>query len=137
MQALKAQGISRDTLPYKAPFQPWGSWFALVVTGIITLFKGFDTFLPFTTDTFITCVGLIHVTRNPVLINVCRSYIAVPTFFVLWLGYKLIYKTTVIPSEDVDLVSGLQQINDEEEKYLMNEKAKGPQTRLQRIWDSL
>lgn len=67
----------------------------------------------------------------------CRSYIAVPTFFVLWLGYKLIYKTTVIPSEDVDLVSGLQQINDEEEKYLMNEKAKGPQTRLQRIWDSL
>ncbi|KAJ8700204.1 amino acid transporter [Pleurotus ostreatus] len=119
MQALKAQGISRDTLPYKAPFQPWGSWFALVVTGIITLFKGFDTFLPFTTDTFIT------------------SYIAVPTFFVLWLGYKLIYKTTVIPSEHVDLVSGLQQINDEEEKYLMHEKAKGPQTRLQRIWDSL
>lgn len=40
MKALKAQGMSRDDLPYKAPFQPWGSWFALVATGIITLFKG-------------------------------------------------------------------------------------------------
>lgn len=40
MKALKAQGISRDSLPYKAPFQPYGSWFALIATGIITLFKG-------------------------------------------------------------------------------------------------
>lgn len=40
MRALKAQGISRNTLPYKAPLQPYGSWFALVSTGIITLFKG-------------------------------------------------------------------------------------------------
>ncbi|KAL0946953.1 hypothetical protein HGRIS_013110 [Hohenbuehelia grisea] len=54
LRALKAQGISRDTLPYKAPFQPWGSWFALFATGIITIFKGFDTFIPFTQDTFVT-----------------------------------------------------------------------------------
>ena len=40
MKALEAQGMSRDDLPYKAPFQPWGSWFALIATGIITLFKG-------------------------------------------------------------------------------------------------
>lgn len=40
MNALKVQGISRDTLPYKAPLQPYGSWFALISTGIITLFKG-------------------------------------------------------------------------------------------------
>ncbi|KAG2368480.1 amino acid permease/ SLC12A domain-containing protein [Suillus spraguei] len=40
MQALKAQGISRDDLPYKGPGQPLGSWFVLVSTGIILLFKG-------------------------------------------------------------------------------------------------
>lgn len=40
MKALKAQGMSRDDLPYKAPFQPWGSWVALVATAIITIFKG-------------------------------------------------------------------------------------------------
>ncbi|KAG9318440.1 dicarbixylic amino acid permease [Chiua virens] len=40
MGALKTQGVSRDTLPYKAPLQPYGSWFALVCTGVIMLFKG-------------------------------------------------------------------------------------------------
>lgn len=54
MRALKAHGMSRDDLPYKAPFQPWGSWFALIATGIITIFKGYDTFIPFTKDTFVT-----------------------------------------------------------------------------------
>jgi len=40
MKAMKAQGLSRDSLPYKAPFQPFGSWFALISTGIITISKG-------------------------------------------------------------------------------------------------
>jgi len=40
MKALQYQGLSRDSLPYKAPFQPFGSWFALVSTAIVTLFKG-------------------------------------------------------------------------------------------------
>lgn len=54
MRALEAHGLSRDDLPYKAPFQPWGSWFALGSTLIITIFKGFDSFLPFNTANFIT-----------------------------------------------------------------------------------
>jgi amino acid transporter len=54
MRALKAQNMSRDDLPYKAPFQPYMSWFALISTGIITFFKGFDTFLPFNKANFVT-----------------------------------------------------------------------------------
>jgi amino acid transporter len=119
MGALKAHGKSRDDLPYKAPFQPWGSWFALISTGIITLFKGFDTFLPWNVANFIT------------------SYIAVPIFFVLWLGYKLIFKTRVILPKHVDLVTGLRAIDEEEEQYLEYEKAKGPQGRFRKIWDAL
>jgi amino acid transporter len=61
MRALKAQGISRDSLPYKAPFQPSGSYFALISTTIIVIFKGFDTFMPFMADTFITCVHLQNI----------------------------------------------------------------------------
>ncbi|THU78638.1 dicarboxylic amino acid permease [Dendrothele bispora CBS 962.96] len=111
MKALKAQGISRDTLPFKAPFQPYGSWFALIATGIITFFKGFDTFIPFTTDTFIT------------------SYIAIPTFIVLYIGYKCYYKTVRIAPENVDLVTGLQAIEEDELKYKMEREAMGPQNR--------
>ncbi|KAG6832374.1 hypothetical protein H0H92_002642 [Tricholoma furcatifolium] len=54
MKALKVHGLDRQNLPYKAPLQPWGSWFALIATAIITVFKGFDTFIPFTVDTFVT-----------------------------------------------------------------------------------
>lgn len=57
MKALKAHGISRDDLPYKAPFQPWGAWLAFVSTVIITLFKGFDTFLPWNAPNFVTYVS--------------------------------------------------------------------------------
>jgi amino acid transporter len=40
MRALKAQGIDRSTLPYKAPLQPFGSWFALWFTGLVLTFNG-------------------------------------------------------------------------------------------------
>jgi amino acid transporter len=72
MRALRAQGMSRDDLPYKAPFAPYLSWFALISTvslsvfrpsiisyvsilqAIITFFKGFDTFIPFNKANFVT-----------------------------------------------------------------------------------
>lgn len=137
MNALKAQGRSRDTLPYKAPFQPWGSWFALVgtwlaivgsmygsdryntATAIITLFKGFDTFIPFTKDTFVT------------------SYIALPVFVLLFGGYKFYYKTKRIPAAHVDLVTGLATIDEEEQNFLKEQEALGPRSTRQRLWDSL
>ncbi|KAG6854320.1 hypothetical protein C0991_008215 [Blastosporella zonata] len=119
MKALKVHGLAREELPYKAPFQPWGSWFALIATAVITIFKGFDTFIPFTVDTFIT------------------SYIIIPTFVVFWLGYKLYHKTRLIPLDQVDLVTGKQQIDEEEEKFLAAQAALGPRSTLQQFWDSL
>lgn len=116
MQALKAQGISRDDLPYKGPGQPLGSWFVLVSTGIILLFKGFNTFLPFTPGLFIT------------------SYLPVPLFFIFWLGYKLRYRTRVIPSSKVDLLTGKREIDEEEEQFILREKAGG---RKLSIWQRL
>lgn len=118
MKALQAQGKSRDSLPYKAPFQPYGSWFALIATGIITIFKGFDTFIPFTKDTFVT------------------SYIGIPTFILFWSGYKLWYRTKVIPSEKVDLTTGRKRIEEEEEQYRLEEEMKGPKTRWQKIMET-
>ncbi|KAI0336423.1 dicarbixylic amino acid permease [Cubamyces sp. BRFM 1775] len=119
MKALKAQGLSRDALPYKAPFQPWGSWFALVATAIITLFKGFDTFIPFTQDTFVT------------------SYIGLPAFLLFYVGYKVYYRTTLIPSDKVDLVTGKREIDEEEERFNQEQEARGPRSRWQRIWEDL
>ena len=43
---LKHNGISRNTLPYKSPFQPFLAWFAICFCSIVALFNGFDAFLP-------------------------------------------------------------------------------------------
>ncbi|KAI3065378.1 hypothetical protein CBS147353_8435 [Aspergillus niger] len=43
--ALRRQGISRDTLPYKGYLQPFAGWFALVGTIVMTLIIGFEIFI--------------------------------------------------------------------------------------------
>ena len=74
--------------------------------------KGFDTFIPFTKDTFVT------------------SYIAIPAFVLFWAGYKLYYRTRVIPLDKVDLVTGRRKIEEEEEQFRREQEMKGPRTRL-------
>lgn len=44
MRALKAQGTSRDSLPWKAPGQPYVAYISLGITAIVTFFKGASRF---------------------------------------------------------------------------------------------
>ncbi|KAK8101098.1 hypothetical protein PG999_011472 [Apiospora kogelbergensis] len=54
---LKAQGYSRDDLPYKSPGQPYVTWATLLVVILVILFSGFDVFVDgrFTATGFLTC----------------------------------------------------------------------------------
>lgn len=45
-RALQAQGISRDTLPYKGYFQPYAAYYSLVATFVFTFVGGYTVFLP-------------------------------------------------------------------------------------------
>ncbi|KAJ3565910.1 hypothetical protein NP233_g7342 [Leucocoprinus birnbaumii] len=42
--ALKKQGISRNQLPYRSPFQPYLTYYALVMNVLIILFSGWTSF---------------------------------------------------------------------------------------------
>lgn len=66
-----------------------------------------------------------------------RSYIAIPVFLILWVGYKIYYKTKVIPPEYVDLITGKREIDDEEDRYLAEQELKGSLTRRQKFWNAL
>ncbi|KAF8538738.1 general amino acid permease AGP2 [Trichophaea hybrida] len=46
LRALKAQGISRDSLPHKAWGQPYMTYFALVCTVVMCFVGGYEVFLP-------------------------------------------------------------------------------------------
>lgn len=45
-RALKAQGISRDSLPYKAWFMPFAAYYALVTAFVMAFVGGYTVFLP-------------------------------------------------------------------------------------------
>ncbi|KAL8277386.1 hypothetical protein RQP46_010226 [Phenoliferia psychrophenolica] len=96
-KALKVQGISRDTLPYKAWGQPYLAWTAFSITGVVAFFKGFDVFIPtFNYKSFIT------------------NYIGIPVFVAIWAGWKLYHKTSMIPLNLVDLTTGKREFDDDE-----------------------
>lgn len=118
MKALKAQGISRDTLPWKAPLQPYAAYVAFVITAIVTLFKGFDSFIPkFNYKTFIT------------------NYCAVPFWLALYFGWKFVHKTKIIPSAEVDLVSGRREFDEDEAMWEEKEALRGKQPWWKRVWE--
>ncbi|KAI5304265.1 hypothetical protein KEM56_006679 [Ascosphaera pollenicola] len=93
--ALKHHGISRDLLQFKSPFQPYLSYYSLAFCTIVVLFNGFDNFIPgrFSTRAFII------------------AYIACPVFFLFYFGHMLIYKTSIIPLDKVDLWTGREPID--------------------------
>jgi len=82
--ALKFHNISRDDLPYKSPFQPYSAYFGAIVCALIILFNGFTVFSPFNVTGFVS------------------SYIGIPVFFGLYLGYKIIKRTKMVDLCDID-----------------------------------
>ena len=65
------------------------------------------------------------------------SYIGIPTFFIFFFGYKFWFRTKVIPPAAVDLFSGKREIDEEEERFIEEEKARGERSRWQRFFDEL
>lgn len=63
LQALKVQGISRDTLPYKTRFQPFCAYYGLVCTFVMAFVGGYTVFLPGNWDVpnFIFSYGMIGI----------------------------------------------------------------------------
>ncbi|KAI9036183.1 putative amino acid permease [Aspergillus affinis] len=90
---LKAQGVSRSSLPWMAPLQPYAAWFGFIGSTIITLVAGFPVFLKGNWNTS----------------DFFASYIGIPIFIVPIIGWKLIHKTKFIRASNIDLWSGRLQ----------------------------
>lgn len=110
MRALAARGVSRDTLPYKAMWQPFFSWYGVFFNVLIIITQGFTAFIPWNTSNFFA------------------AYISLILFFALYFGYKLVYKTSFVNPADADLDTGRKEV---EEMYF--EEAK-PTTVWGKFW---
>ncbi|PYI57573.1 amino acid permease [Paenibacillus flagellatus] len=89
-RAFKAQGKSLDELPYKARWFPFGPLFAFALCSIVILGQNVSAFTAGAVD----WEGLLV------------SYIGLPLFVALWLGYKWAKRTKIVPLEQCDLEQG-------------------------------
>lgn len=88
--ALKAQGLSRNTLPYKGRFQPYTSYFAMGGTLFMLLAGGYEVFLGGQLDIkwFFLDYGMIAF------------------FIIAFIGWKLFFRTRYIRPGTADLSLG-------------------------------
>lgn len=98
---LKYQKISRDTLPYKAPLQPYLSYFTFFMFSVIILLSAFTVFIngQWSASVFVT------------------TYISVPLFVIVWLGYKLWTRCKFVRLDEMDFVTGRRAIEEIDEQH--------------------
>ncbi|KGM91999.1 uncharacterized protein PADG_11786 [Paracoccidioides brasiliensis Pb18] len=102
MKALHAQGVSRDSLPYKGYWQPYLAYYACAGTLIMAFVGGYTVFLPgnWSVPTFLFSYTMI---------GVCP---------LLFLGWKLIKKTKWLKPHEVDLFTDVAEIDEYTRKFV-------------------
>ena len=84
-RAYVKQGRSLDELPYKAPFFPFGPILAFTMCLIVLLGQNYEA-----------------VFRGQ-LLQVASSYIGLPIFLLIWLGYHLVKKDRTVSLDEMDV----------------------------------
>lgn len=107
MDILRLRGISRDSLPFKAKFMPYGSYYACGFIFLIVLFQGFDAFWDIDASKFFT------------------SYISPILFIFCWIVFHFVFNgftkkaftwnSILIPKDECDIDTGARNIDDDEE----------------------
>jgi len=90
----RAQGLDRNLLPYRSPLQPYAAWYALIMIVVILILSGFSVFLRdnWDTATFVT------------------NYLPLMLAPFLFIGATLVMKSKFIKVEDMDFITGLDQV---------------------------
>ena len=82
-----AQGHKLSDLSYTAKFFPFAPWFAFILCTVIILGQNYQALLGGSID----WLGLLS------------TYISIPLFLCIWLGYKWKYKTKLISYQEMDV----------------------------------
>ena len=100
--AWEAQGLSRDSLPYKGFGQPYIAWYALVATFTMTFVGGYPVFLggQWSVPTFLF------------------SYTMIAVFPILFVGWKLLKRTKRLKPSEVDLYKDVEEIEEYQRSYV-------------------
>ncbi|VVT45222.1 uncharacterized protein SAPINGB_P000678 [Magnusiomyces paraingens] len=87
-QAWAHAGYTRDDLPFKSLFYPWNAYFGLFFNAFLALVQGWTTLVPFKAGDFVD------------------AYILLPLFPILYIGYKLVFKTRFYRLNEINVEEG-------------------------------
>ncbi|EQB59204.1 amino acid permease [Colletotrichum gloeosporioides Cg-14] len=98
-RAREAQQIDPAYIPYRAPFDKWGSYIALGFLIVLTLTKGIEVFVgTFDYKSFIV------------------QYIGIPVYLICIFGYKIIKGSHRVRAKTADLATGVPEETVAEER---------------------
>ncbi|KAI9706530.1 MAG: hypothetical protein M1836_003536 [Candelina mexicana] len=113
-KALKAQGVDRNSLIFKSPFQPFLAWFSLIYFAIITLFNGFAVFIHGSWD----------------ITDFFTAYIGVAIYLILLAFWKIFKRTKMVNPAEADIYTGKAALDAEEGNW----PEQHPRNVVERIW---
>jgi amino acid transporter len=85
-RACKAQGFDRNTLPYTGWFQPYCGWIGLIWMVFVVSTYGYSSFKPWSVENFFIYYTMV---------------IVAPVLYIFW---KVVKKTKIVPALEVDLI---------------------------------
>jgi yeast amino acid transporter len=100
--ACEAQGLSRDSLPYKSWWQPFCAWYAFTGCFIMAFVGGYPVFILDRWD----------------VPDFLFSYMMIFIFPILFVGFKLIKKTKWLKPEEADLHKDVDEIEEYQRNYV-------------------
>lgn len=117
-QAWKAQGNSVSELPFKSLWYPWSAYFGLFANAFLAIVQGWTTLTPFDGANFVD------------------AYILLPLFFIIYFGYKVIFKSRFWRLHEIDLVYGRRRDLDTASEEELIDAPENPKAK-KKIWKRL
>ncbi|KAL8763394.1 MAG: hypothetical protein Q9184_000782 [Pyrenodesmia sp. 2 TL-2023] len=101
-KACDAQGLCRDTLPYKGLWQPFLAWYAFVGCIVMMLMNGFTVFIR----------------GNWKITNFFFCYTMVGVFPLIYIAWKVLRQTRIVKPTEVDLYHDVEEIDEYTRNYV-------------------
>lgn len=114
VRARIAQGLTKTQMAYTAPWGATRSAIALFLCIIITIFKNLDVFIHNPKRTYGPNFGYW---------GFITGYLGIPIYVAMILGHKILKQTKGIKPSEVDLYTGKEAMDQEDQDFVANRDA--------------
>ncbi|KIV99173.1 uncharacterized protein PV09_09127 [Verruconis gallopava] len=98
----RVQGHTLDELAFRSQPGLIGSWVGLILNCVVLVAQFWTAFAP---------IGYTEMTGSEIAINFFQAYLAAPVVLAFYIPFKFYYKTPIIRSYNMDLHSGIRELN--------------------------